>query len=71
MRPNDFMKAIPQFIKRHGGRVPTKAIVDHFNPHCKTRDQTAEFKEALNRVAKMDQRGSSMRGIWVLREGYG
>ena len=71
MRLNDFIKAIPQFIKRHGGRVPTKSIVDHFNPHCKTRDQTAEFKEALNRVAKMDQRGSSMRGIWVLREGYG
>ncbi|KAI0448151.1 SNF2 family N-terminal domain-containing protein [Xylaria telfairii] len=69
MRFNDFLKAIPQFIKRHGGRVPTKVIVDHFNPQCKTRDQTAEFKEALNRVAKMDSRGSSMRGIWVLREG--
>ncbi|KAI0971780.1 SNF2 family N-terminal domain-containing protein [Xylaria arbuscula] len=69
MRLNDFAKAIPQFIKRHGGRVPTKSIVDHFNPHCKTREQTAEFKEALNRVAKMDARGSSMRGIWVLRDG--
>ncbi|KAK5629760.1 hypothetical protein RRF57_005475 [Xylaria bambusicola] len=69
MRLNDFMKAIPQFIKRQGGRVPTKSIVDHFNPHCKSREQTAEFKEALNRVAKMDSRGSSMRGIWVLREG--
>ncbi|KAI0526638.1 SNF2 family N-terminal domain-containing protein [Xylaria bambusicola] len=69
MRLNDFMKAIPQFIKRQGGRVPTKSIVDHFNPHCKTREQTTEFKEALNRVAKMDSRGSSMRGIWVLREG--
>ncbi|KAI1116203.1 SNF2 family N-terminal domain-containing protein [Nemania sp. NC0429] len=69
MRFNDFVKAIPQFIQRHGGRVPTKSIVDHFNPHCKTREQTAEFKEALNRVAKMDSRGSSMRGIWVLREG--
>ncbi|KAI8951966.1 SNF2 family N-terminal domain-containing protein [Xylaria longipes] len=69
MRLDDFLKAIPQFIRRHGGRVPTKVIVDHFNPQCKTRDQTAEFKEALNRVAKMDSRGSSMRGIWVLREG--
>ncbi|KAI0402921.1 SNF2 family N-terminal domain-containing protein [Xylaria palmicola] len=68
MRLDDFARAIPQFIRRHGGRVPTKAIVDHFNPHCKTREQTAEFKEALNRVAKMDARGSSMRGIWVLRE---
>ncbi|GAP89289.1 putative DNA repair and recombination protein rad26 [Rosellinia necatrix] len=68
MRLNDFMAAIPQFIKRHGGKVPTKSIVDHFNPQCKTREQTAEFKVALNRVAKMDSRGSSMRGIWVLRE---
>ncbi|KAJ8121277.1 hypothetical protein ONZ43_g2227 [Nemania bipapillata] len=68
MRLNDFLRAIPQFIKRQGGRAPTKSIVDHFNPHCKTREQTAEFKEALNRVAKMDARGSSMRGIWVLRE---
>ncbi|KAI0879680.1 SNF2 family N-terminal domain-containing protein [Hypoxylon argillaceum] len=71
MRLNDFLRAIPQFIKRQGGRTPTKSIVDHFNPHCKTREQTAEFKEALNRVAKMDSRGSSMRGIWVLREGQG
>ncbi|KAI0416197.1 SNF2 family N-terminal domain-containing protein [Xylaria grammica] len=69
MRLQDFLKAIPEFIRRHGGRVPTKSIVDHFNPHCKTREQTAEFKEALDRVAKMDSRGSSMRGIWVLREG--
>lgn len=67
MRLKDFMKAIPQFITRHGGKVPTKSIVDHFNPQCKTREQTAEFKEALNRVAKMDSRGSSMRGMWVLR----
>ncbi|KAI8634684.1 SNF2 family N-terminal domain-containing protein [Xylariaceae sp. FL1651] len=69
MRMNDFLKAIPQFIKRHGGTVATKSIVDHFNPHCKTREQTAEFKEALNRVAEMRSRGSSMRAIWVLREG--
>ncbi|KAI1811236.1 SNF2 family N-terminal domain-containing protein [Poronia punctata] len=68
MHLKDFMKAIPLFINRHGGKVPTKAIVDHFNPHCKTRDQTAEFKEALNRVAKMEKTGSSMRAIWVLRE---
>jgi len=69
MRLKDFMKSIPQFINRHGGKVPTKAIVDHFNPYCKTREQTAEFKEALSRVARMEKVGSSMRAIWVLREG--
>ncbi|KAI1331049.1 SNF2 family N-terminal domain-containing protein [Xylariaceae sp. FL0255] len=68
MRLRDFLQAIPLFIQRQGGKVPTKSIVDHFNPHCKTSQQTAEFKEALNRVAKMDQRGSSMRAIWVLKD---
>ncbi|KAI3337443.1 putative DNA repair and recombination protein RAD26 [Xylariaceae sp. AK1471] len=69
MRLNDFLKEIPRFIERHGGKVPTKAMVDHFNPYCKNKEQTDAFKEALARVAKMDTRGSSMRATWVLREG--
>ncbi|KAI0165925.1 putative DNA repair and recombination protein RAD26 [Xylariaceae sp. FL1272] len=68
MRLGDFMTAIPAFIKRHGGKVPTKSLVDHFNPKCRTKEQTADFKQALNRVAKMDAKGSSMRATWVLRD---
>ncbi|KAI1265244.1 SNF2 family N-terminal domain-containing protein [Xylariaceae sp. FL1019] len=68
MRLGDFMTAIPAFIKRHGGKVPTKSLVDHFNPKCKTKEQTASFKQALDRVAKMDTKGSSMRATWVLRD---
>jgi DNA excision repair protein ERCC-6 len=66
---NDFLKEIPRFIRRHGGKVPTKIMVDHFNPYCKSKESTAAFKDALARVAKMDTRGSSMRATWILREG--
>ncbi|KAI1085627.1 SNF2 family N-terminal domain-containing protein [Whalleya microplaca] len=70
LRARDFEKMIPAFIRRHGGQVPTKLLVDHFNPLCVTNRQSADFKAALNRVARMDKRGSSMRAIWALREGY-
>ncbi len=70
MRAKDFEKMIPAFIKRHGGRVPTKLLVDHFNQFCPTQRQSDQFKLALDRVAKMEKRGSSMRGIWALKPGY-
>ncbi|KAL2271948.1 hypothetical protein VTJ83DRAFT_1319 [Remersonia thermophila] len=66
----DFEKMIPVFIKRHGGKVPSKLLVDHFNRYCPTRRQTDAFKLALGKVAEMEQRGSSMRAIWRLRPGY-
>ncbi|KAI0835591.1 SNF2 family N-terminal domain-containing protein [Hypoxylon sp. FL0890] len=66
----DFEKMIPEFITRHGGRVPTKALVDHFNPYCITNKQSKQFKDALERVAEMEKRGSTMRGIWALRPKY-
>ncbi|CAJ2506378.1 Uu.00g005080.m01.CDS01 [Anthostomella pinea] len=67
MRARDFEKLIPDFIRRHGGKVPTKLLVDHFNPLCVTNQQSNEFKAALNRVARMDKKGSSMRAIWALK----
>ncbi|RYP03090.1 hypothetical protein DL765_010603 [Monosporascus sp. GIB2] len=67
LRASDFEKMIPAFIRRHGGQVPTKLLVDHFNPYCVTSRQSAEFKAALNRVARMEKKGSSMRAIWALR----
>ncbi|KAI0145791.1 SNF2 family N-terminal domain-containing protein [Hypoxylon sp. NC0597] len=66
----DFVKMIPEFITRHGGRVPTKSLVDHFNPYCITKKQSTQFKIALERVAEMEKRGSTMRGIWALRPEY-
>lgn len=67
LRARDFERMIPDFIRRHGGRVATKLLVDHFNPYCVTAQQSGEFKTALNRVAKMEKQGGSMRGIWGLR----
>ncbi|KAI0013597.1 SNF2 family N-terminal domain-containing protein [Xylariaceae sp. FL0662B] len=70
LRARDFERMIPAFIRRHGGQVPTKLLVDHFNPYCVTSRQSGDFKAALNRVAKMEKHGSSMRAIWALRQGY-
>ncbi len=67
LRARDFERMIPDFIRRHGGQVPTKLLVDHFNPYCVTNKQSAEFKAALNRVARMEKKGSSMRAIWALK----
>ncbi|KAI1410123.1 P-loop containing nucleoside triphosphate hydrolase protein [Hypoxylon sp. FL1857] len=66
----DFEKMIPAFIKRHGGKVPTKSLVDHFNPYCITKRQSTQFKLALDRVAEMEKTGSTMRGIWALKPEY-
>lgn len=64
----DFERMIPEFIRRHGGKVPTKALVDHFNPYCITPTQSANFKTALNKVAKIENtKSSSMRKIWQLK----
>ncbi|KAI1430799.1 SNF2 family N-terminal domain-containing protein [Xylaria sp. CBS 124048] len=68
MRFNDFLKAIPQFIRTHGGQVPTQSLVDQFSRHCKVERQSVEFKKALSRVAELQRRGSSMCGIWVLKK---
>jgi len=68
--PKGFEKMIPDYIKRHGGQVPSKSLVDHFNPYCATSRQASEFKLALEKVAKLEKRGSSMRGTWSLRTEY-
>ncbi|KAK8849134.1 SNF2 family N-terminal domain-containing protein [Apiospora arundinis] len=63
-----FSRDLIKFIQAHGGRVPTKAIKDHFDGRCRTPRRVEVFKEVLNRVARMDKTGSTMRGIWTLRD---
>lgn len=70
LKAKDFEKMIPAFIKRHGGQVPSKLLVDHFNQYCTGSRQADEFKLALGRVAKMEKRGTSMRATWSLRDEY-
>ncbi|KAK1749372.1 SNF2 family N-terminal domain-containing protein [Echria macrotheca] len=69
-RAKDFEKMIPAFVKRHGGQVPSKLLVDHFNQYCAGSKQAGEFKLALEKVARLEKQGTSMRAIWTLREEY-
>ncbi|KAL1880772.1 hypothetical protein VTK73DRAFT_5157 [Phialemonium thermophilum] len=70
LRARDFEKMIPAYIKRHGGQVPSKLLVDHFNQYCAGPRQANEFKVALNKVAKMEKHGSRGRAIWSLKSDY-
>lgn len=67
----DFMKLIRDFIKSHGGSVPSQALVNHFNRMCTTNQQTAEFKHMLGEIATLEK-GSNlrMRGRWVLKDEF-
>jgi DNA excision repair protein ERCC-6 len=70
LKMKDFIIMIQTFIKRHGGKVPSKMLVDHFNPYCHSSRQTVEFKSALDKVATLSKIGSTGRGIWSLKRGY-
>lgn len=64
----DFERMIPEFIRTHGGKVPSQMLVDHFNVFCVTNKQSADFKLALGQVADLDQKGGPLRGIWRLKQ---
>lgn len=66
----DFKNMIPEFIRRHGGKTPSKMLVDHFNPMCTTKKSSDAFKVALYDVAELTQKGSTMRGVWTLRKDH-
>lgn len=63
----DFEEMIPPFMQQHGGKAPSKILVDQFNQYCPTRKSTDAFKLALNNVATLEQKGSTMRAIWSLK----
>ncbi|KAF4595730.1 DNA excision repair protein ERCC-6 [Ophiocordyceps camponoti-floridani] len=69
LKSKDFAVMIKTFINRHGGRVPSKMLVDHFNPFCPGKKQSDEFKAALDRVAVLNKIGGSGRGMWALKSG--
>ena len=70
LKAKDFVAMIKTFINRHGGRVPSKMLVDHFNPYCPGQKQSDEFKTALNRVAIMSKASGAGRGMWTLKPGF-
>ncbi|KAI1337822.1 SNF2 family N-terminal domain-containing protein [Xylariaceae sp. FL0016] len=65
--PPIFERDITNFIKNHGGEVPTKLLVDHFGPKCTSPAESTQFKNALNRVAEQKNGGGRMRKMWTLR----
>ncbi|KHN95899.1 SNF2-related protein [Metarhizium album ARSEF 1941] len=67
LKAKDFVAMIKAFIDRQGGRVPSKMLVDHFNPYCPGKKQSDEFKAALDRVAILNKVGGTGRGMWSLR----
>ncbi|KAK7431815.1 DNA repair protein rhp26 [Neonectria magnoliae] len=69
LKAKDFVAMIKAFVNRHGGRVPSKMLVDHFNPYCPGKKQSDEFKAALDKVAVLSKTGGAGRGIWTLKPG--
>lgn len=69
LKAKDFMLMIKQFINRHGGKVPSKMLVDHFNPYCPGKKQSDEFKTALDTIAVLNKVGGAGRGMWTLKPG--
>ncbi|KAF2431189.1 hypothetical protein EJ08DRAFT_190627 [Tothia fuscella] len=68
-RGRQFIALIRDYIKTHGGSVYTQMLIDHFDRYCGTPQRTAEFKEMLKTIAKLET-GRRGRGRWVLREEY-
>lgn len=67
----DFMKLIRDFIRMHGGSVPSQMLVTHFNRMCRNERQSAEFKHMLGEIARLEKGGNSrMRGKWVLKDEF-
>lgn len=69
LKAKDFMLMIKQFINRHGGKVPSKMLVDHFNAYCPGKKQSDEFKTALDTIAVLNKVGGAGRGMWSLKPG--
>lgn len=65
----DFMTTIRDYLVTHGGRVYTQMLIDHFNRYCTSAEKTAEFKEMLKELARLEK-GSRGRGSWVLKDEY-
>ncbi|KAJ6787602.1 hypothetical protein PWT90_05003 [Aphanocladium album] len=70
LKAKDFMLMIKQFINRHGGKVPSKMLVDHFNQYCPGKKQSDEFKIALDTIAMLSKTGGAGRGMWSLKPGF-
>jgi DNA excision repair protein ERCC-6 len=70
VRGKDFIKLIPEYIRRQGGSVPSQMLVVHFNPMCKSQRQIEEFKAMLEQVATLKKSTARGKGRWELKDEY-
>ncbi|KAL1609897.1 DNA repair protein rhp26 [Paraconiothyrium brasiliense] len=69
LRGRQMLERIRDFMLTHGGIVPTKMLVDHFDHYCRAVPGRAEeFREMLRVIAVMEKGGGSGRGRWKLKE---
>ncbi|KAF9740006.1 hypothetical protein PMIN02_009647 [Paraphaeosphaeria minitans] len=69
LRGRHMMEKIRDFMLAHGGVVPTKMLVDHFDHYCRAvPGRSEEFREMLRVVATMEKGRGSGRGRWKLKD---
>jgi DNA excision repair protein ERCC-6 len=68
-RGKRMMEMIRDFMMTHGGVVPSRMLVDHFDHYCRAQPgRNEEFKEVLKTIATLEKSGSAQRGRWVLKD---
>ncbi|KAL5120641.1 DNA repair protein rhp26 [Pleosporales sp. CAS-2024a] len=68
-RGKRMMEMIRDFMMTHGGVVPSRMLVDHFDYYCRAQPgRNDEFKEMLKMMATLEKNGSAQRGRWVLKD---
>ncbi|KAF2133214.1 DNA repair and recombination protein RAD26 [Dothidotthia symphoricarpi CBS 119687] len=68
-RGRRMLEMIRDFMMTHGGAVPTRMLVDHFDHYCRAAPgRSEEFKEMLKAIATLEKNGSAQRGRWVLKD---
>jgi DNA excision repair protein ERCC-6 len=68
-RGRRMLEMIRDFMLIHGGVVPSRMLVDHFDHYCRAQPgRNEEFKEMLKLIATLEKSGSAQRGRWVLKD---
>jgi DNA excision repair protein ERCC-6 len=68
-RGKRMLELIRDFMMTHGGVVPSRMLVDHFDHYCRAQPgRNEEFKEMLKTIATLEKSGSAQRGRWVLKD---
>jgi DNA excision repair protein ERCC-6 len=68
-RGRRMLEMIRDFMMTHGGVVPSRMLVDHFDHYVRAQPgRNEEFKEMLKTIATLEKSGSAQRGRWVLKD---